>query len=231
MSGSVDLVGLDRVIAKLQKVNLTKVIVSCKNDKKFEQEVSGNITKEDIISELEDQFADIPESNYKIYKLSYWYKDLNNKNKDLHIDFCFYTNQSGVSHWDKKEDKNMAGIVKAAEDRAFTNGQLSERVKTLENELAKMNSEDEDDTDSSSVGEKIADVLLPFAPQFMAGVMNFMNRNQPMAVAGVPSDINQLMTEMLAIEPEFPEHLSMLINLRKDKPAIYTMALNQLKNL
>lgn len=231
MSGSVEIVGLDNVLSKMERHNFTKCKVLCKSDVKFDMEVSGEITKEDIMEEFKNEFEFIPSTNYKIFKLELSYKDKNNKNKIVSTDFCFYTNQSGVSHWDKKEEK-VSGRSKDTDAMIFQNGVLQTQNQYLMEKIKELTEEDDDESIGRvSVGEKLADVLLPHAPQIIAGIMNMFAKNTPIAVAGVPSDINQLMNEMLAIEPEFPEHLSMLISLRKDKPAIYTMALNQLKNL
>jgi hypothetical protein len=76
------------------------------------------------------------------------------------------------------------------------------------------------------------DALLPHTPSIISGIMTLLNnKNQPISVAGVPGDVQHLINEMMQIEPEFPEHLSLLINLRKNKPAVYNIALNQLKSL
>jgi hypothetical protein len=72
---------------------------------------------------------------------------------------------------------------------------------------------------------------LPHADSIIGAIIGSLTNKNQVAMGGVPSDINQLLNEMISIEPDFPEHLSLLLNLRKNKPAIYTMALNQLKNL
>jgi hypothetical protein len=56
--------------------------------------------------------------------------------------------------------------------------------------------------------------------------------NPSINLAGIPDqDVNSMLNQMMLIEPEFPSHLSMLINLRKNKPDIYSMAVSQLKSL
>jgi hypothetical protein len=41
----------------------------------------------------------------------------------------------------------------------------------------------------------------------------------------------QTLDAMCEIEPNFPDHLTMLYNLRKNDPMIYNIALSKLKNL
>lgn len=236
MSGSVDILGLDNVIAYISSKNIVKLSVKggkASDKPMFEETVIGEYTQDDLLEDLRNAFRYTPSNNFKKYFLIADIKDKNNKPRVLNIEFAL-NQQGGVSHYASKEEKIAGSIDTNILDKYYNMGKLESDNEHLRKELESYNAEDgEEDIGAVPISQQIVNVLLPMAPQIIAGVMNWMNNNnnQPVAVAGVPSDLNQLMNEMIAIEPEFPEHLSMLINLRKEKPAIYTMALNQLKNL
>ena len=239
MSGAVEIIGVDNVVALLEKYDVTKIKVLVGKAIKYEGSIDEDTTRDELIEDFVNDFCStIPPTNYKKYTIDITYKNRALKNCTISVDFAFNTNTSNVSHWDKKEvTKLPSSDISQKELMEISReiGRLEAENTKLQNQILEYDEIDEDEQNIGNVpiGEKVLNVLLPHADSIIGAIIGSLtNRNNGnVAMAGVPSDVNQLLNDMISIEPEFPEHLALLISLKKNKPAIYTMALNQLKNL
>lgn len=237
MSGAVEIIGVDNVVALLEKYNVTKIKVLVGKATKYEGSIDEDTTRDELIEDFINDFCStIPATNYKKYTLEITYKNRALKNSSISVDFAFNTNTSNTSHWDKKETTKVSSnelSQKELMDISREIGKLEAENIRLQNQILEYDEVDEEEQNIGNVpiGEKLLGVLLPHADSIIGAIIGSLTNKNQVAMAGVPSDINQLLNEMISIEPDFPEHLSLLLNLRKNKSAIYSMALNQLKNL
>jgi len=249
MSGSVDIIGIDNVVALLEKYDVIRMKVTCgTKDIKFDESIGDDYTRDDMIAEfVEDVASNIPPTNYKKYKLEIVYKNKSFKNCSISYDFCFNTNTSNVSYWDKKENAKPSSAdlgftsqmyIEAATNRII----LADENRRLKEELEEISAENEElerkipnGEQPQNIGSVLQSALYSNADKIIAILADklFGGANNPsINLAGIPDqDINSMLNQMMLIEPEFPSHLSMLINLRKNKPDIYSMAVAQLKSL
>ena len=143
--------------------------------------------------------------------------------------------QIGKINIDNNGFTNREFIELASENAAlkFQIKQLEQEIDELQTQVIELESELEQLEPSDKpkgIGDVVSDVLVKNADGIVMMLANKMFGGQNIAMAGVETP-EQVLHQMLLVEPDFLEHLKLLLKLRKYNPDMYVMALNQLKNL
>jgi hypothetical protein len=208
-------------------------------------------TYEDVINRFLNRFAyDQPETNFATYSFEISTKKPGSKlASKICPDISFNPPPGGeyINPYKKKEmSTSMSGEMGftarefiEATTRAHIledeNNKLRAELESLEAENEELESKIPEGEQPQNIGAVLQNALYTNADKIIAILADKLfgaGSNPTMGLAGIPdNDVQSLLNQMILIEPEFPEHLQMLINLRINKPAIYSMALGQLKSL
>lgn len=241
-------IGIDNihnVLSKypIEKLELRKGAKTIYIDQKYDNE-----TSEDVIYRFINDFAaKQPESNFATYCLELTYKKLGNKSSTkISPDISFYPPPGGeyVNMYKKQTTTNSdLGFSTREFIEASTrmhilqdeNARLKEELEEISAENEELERKIPNGEQPQNIGSVLQSALYSNADKIIAILADklFGGVNNPsINLAGIPDqDVNSMLNQMMLIEPEFPSHLSMLINLRKNKPDIYSMAVSQLKSL
>lgn len=251
MANDIDIIGFDKVLVYLQDYNnCNQIILKRATNQLY-------ITPEDINTNQRavEHFKSFVENhilsehngnNFTIYKLQ-----LNNVNKAKKVVQLTNPNiQFNATPQSQFAPKPMGNI----DNNGFTNKEfiqlatenaiLKSKCDNLEQEVDELQSlvieleaqiaETEPQEKQKGIGDVVSDVLVKNADGIIMMLASKMfgssPQGNPIGMAGIETP-EQLLGQMLLIEPDFTEHLKMLIQLRKHKPDIYTMAVNQMQTL
>lgn len=246
-------IGIDKIIKLLNdnppiKLELKKGGKVVYTDQKFDHD-----TCDDVINRFLNRFGyDQPETNFATYSL-----EISTKKPGLKTatkicpDISFNPPPGGeyINPYKKKEmatstsgemgftAREFIEATTQAHILADENKKLRAELESLEAENEELESQIPEGEKPQNIGAVLQSALYTNADKIIAILADKLfgpsNSGNSLSLSGIPgeSDIQSLVNQMMLIEPEFPEHLQMLIDLRKNKPSIYTMALNQLKQL
>ena len=251
MANDIDIIGYDKVINYLVDYpNANQIILKRGANQLY-------ITPENI-NELEravDHFKSFIEThvlsehngnNFTVYKLQ-----INNVNKNKKVTQLTNPNiQFNATPQSQHITKPMVNtenngftqkemITLVAEHMALTKENID--LKEERDDLQNMLNEAEQQIETSAPVEKpkgIGDVMTtmleknaePLMAMLMGQLFGNAKGQNPIGMAGIETPEN-LLAQMLLIEPEFIDHLKLLINLRRHKPEIYNMAVTNLQNM
>ena len=243
--------GIDNVIAYIGKYPVTKLELFQGSRCVYEDHKGDNDTSEDLLNRFIIFAEAQPEHNYATYKLDVSFKKPGNKTVSKISPNISFNPPPGGEYINPYKKKEMA--TSPTGDPGFTTREfieastrmhiLADENQKLKEELAAIEAENEElesrvpeGSQPQNIGAVLTTALYSNADKIIALLADklFGSGGSPsMGLAGIPgeADVQSLVNQMMLIEPEFPAHLEMLINLRKNKPAIYSMALGQLKSL
>lgn len=238
-------IGIDKIYNLLSSNQVVKIDLKKNSRSVFVDQISENRTSDDIINNFINNFANIqPETNFATYTIH-----ITNKRKadSISPDIAFYPPPGGeyVNMYKKTQPSTNSDL--GFSTREFI--EASTRMHILQDENARLREELEEISAENeelerkipngeqpqNIGTVLQSALYSNADKIIAILADklFGGANNPsINLAGIPDqDVNSMLNQMMLIEPEFPSHLGMLINLRKNKPDIYSMAVAQLKSL
>lgn len=249
-----EFIGIDSIVGYIEKYPATKIELFQGSRCVYEDHLDGDDTSEDLIDRF-IRFAEVqPAHNFATYKLDVTWKKPGNKNSSkISPNIAFNPPPGGeyLNSFAKKETKNTSpsgdlGFSPREFIEATTRAAiLAEENARLKEEIEQLSEENEQletqvptgEQEPKNIGAVLSSALYANADKIIAVIADklFGNGSAPsMALNGIPGqqvDVHALVNQMMLIEPEFPEHLQMLINLRKNNPTVYSIALNQLKSM
>ena len=242
--------GIDQITGYIGKYPIQKLELYQGSRCVYEDFKSDQDTSDDVLDRFINFAMAQPEHNYATYKLDVTYKKPGNKSSSkISPNISFNPPPGGeyINPYKKKESTPSPIGDLGFTSREFIEAStrmhiLADENARLKAELDALEAENEEletqipsgEGQPQNIGTVLSSALYANADKIIAVLADrlFGTGGSPsMSLSGVESDVNSLVNQMMLIEPEFPSHLEMLINLRKHKPAIYSMALNQLKSL
>jgi len=120
------------------------------------------------------------------------------------------------------------------------NEYLKNKVEDLQNEILEYETADqeenpvEDDSFIGTIKAQLLPALAPAMPRLIDGILSFLERPKSLAVSGTnkqtePMDINTVVNELYAYDPQLIEHLNKLLQIAKEKPMQFKMLLTMLE--
>ena len=243
--------GIDNVISYIGKYPVSKLELFQGSRCVYEDHKGDHDTSEDLLNRFIIFAEAQPEHNYATYKLDVSFKKPGNKTvSKISPNISFNPPPGGeyINPYKKKEmststsgdmgftTREFIEVTTRAHILADENEKLRAELEALEAENEELESRVPESDKPQNIGAVLQTALYSNADKIIAVLADklFGGGSTPsMSLSGIPgeTDVHSLVNQMLLIEPEFPQHLEMLINLRKNKPAIYSMALGQLKSL
>jgi hypothetical protein len=248
-----EIISIDKILRLLEKYDFLKIRLLRGSDAVYLDQVRPG----ESAAELQNRFADwinefITDDNFKEYKLELYgnaESDTNGK-KTLFLKTTIQFNptpgaliKSGapsMGAMPKDEGFTPREYIELAREKAILEArcaQLEDRILELEDELEDLReNQPNEENKPQGIGEVMNSALMANADKII-GVLcdKLLGGGQSMAIAGVETaetDVKYMLFEnMCAIEPNFPDHLEMLYNLRKNSPVIYSIALEKLKSM
>lgn len=249
-----EIVTTEKILKLLEKYDFLKVRVLRGSDAVYLDIARPG----DTAAELQNRFADwvnefIFDDNFKEYKLELYGNQEGDPNGKktcfLKTTIQFHPTpgtliKSGVPSLGavpKDEGFTPREFIQLAQEKAILEArcaQLEERVLQLEDELEElresMPEEGEEEAKPQGIGEVMNQALMSNADKIIGVLCDKLLGSSSVALAGIPEPTEnkyQVYEEMCAIEPNFPQHLQMLYDLRKNNPFVYSVALDKLKSL
>jgi hypothetical protein len=250
-----EIITTDKILKLLGNYDFLKIRLLRGSDAVYLDQVKPGENAADLQSRFQDWINDfIQDDNFKEYKLELYGNAESDPagKKTLFLKTTIQFNptpgqlvrSSAPQAMGSSRDDGFTAkeYIELAREKAI----LEAKCETLENKYLDL--EDE----ISELREVVESGSAEAAPKTMGEVMNaalmsnadkiigvlvdkLMGNNNNFSLAGldpVDTDLKyQTLDAMCEIEPNFPDHLTMLYNLRKNDPMIYNIALAKLKNL
>lgn len=244
--------GIENIMGYIGKYPVTKLELYQGSRDVYKDHITDHDTSEDLLNRF-IQFAEAqPEHNYATYRLDVYFKKPGNKTGDKISPNISFNPPPGGEYINPYKKKEVSTSISGdpgyssseyidAKIRASIledeNNKLRAAIEELEAENEELEARVPEGEKPQNIGTVLTTALYSNADKIIALLADKLfgagSPGPSVALSGVPEgiDAHSLLNQMMLIEPEFPHHLEMLINLRREKPSIYSMALNQLKQL
>lgn len=251
MANDIDIIGYDKVINYLVDYpNANQIILKRGANQLYITPENINVLELAVVhfkSFVQTHIlAEHNGNNFTVYKLQ-----INNVNKNKKVTQLTNPNiQFNATPQSQHISKPMGNteingfnqkelIILVAEHMALK--KENDDLKEERDELQNLLTEAEQQIETSAPVEKpkgIGDVMTsmleknaePLMMMLVGKLFGNANMQNPIGMAGIETP-ESLFAQMLLIEPEFIDHLKLLINLRRHKPEIYNMAVINLQNM
>lgn len=242
--------GIDNVIAYIGKYPVSKLELFQGSRCVYEDHKGDHDTSDDLLHRFVNFAEAQPEHNYATYKLDVSFKKPGNKTVSKISPNISFNPPPGGEYINPYKKKDMATTspgelgftprefiesTTRAAILADENEKLRAELEALESENEELQTKLPESGQPQNIGAVLSSALYANADKIIAVLADKLfgaGGNPSLALSGIgESDVHSLVNQMMLIEPEFPQHLELLINLRKNKPGIYSMALGQLKSL
>lgn len=252
-----EVITTDKVLKLLSNYDFLKIRLLRGSDAVYLDQVKPGDTAADLQNRFADWIADfIMDDNFKEYKLEL-YGNAESDPAGKKTLFLKTTIQFNPTPGQLVKASAAPVIGSASRDEGFTAKEyielarekaiLEAKCETLENKYLDLEDEIQelreqveaggDPEQPKTMGEVMNAALMQNADKIIGVLVDkLMGNSNNFALAGlepvVPADTKyQVYDSMCAIEPNFPDHLAMLYQLRKNDPIVYNIALAKLKNL
>jgi hypothetical protein len=250
-----EIITTDKILKLLGNYDFLKIRLLRGSDAVYLDQVKAGENAADLQNRFQDWINDfIQDDNFKEYKLELYgnaESDPTGK-KTLFLKTTIQFHPTPGQLVRSSAPQGMGAIrddgftakeyIELAREKAILEAKcetLENKYLDLEDEISELREVVESGSESAApktMGEVMNAALMSNADKIIGVLVDkLMGGNNNFSLAGLdPVAIDakyQMLDAMCEIEPSFPDHLTMLYNLRKNDPMIYNIALSKLKNL
>jgi hypothetical protein len=251
-----EVITTEKILKLINNYDFLKIRLLRGSDAVYLDQVKPGETAADLSSRFQDWIFDfIQDDNFKEYKLELYGNQESDPaaKKTLFLKTTIQFNPTPgqlvrssapvVGSVSKDEGFTAKEYIELAREKAILEAKcetLENKYLDLEDEIQELREQVETGADPQqpkTMGEVMNAALMQNADKIIGVLVDkLMGSGNNFALAGLEPVATtetkyQIFDAMCEIEPSFPDHLSMLYQLRKNDPMIYNIALAKLKNL